>query len=176
MKFPIFIILLSFTSSLYSQNKSLHTYDRTANKAVENVNFIFNDGTNYSSDKNGKVILKTIPSENVKITHIAYETINSKISSIGDTLFLHKRTINLNEIVIYKRKTKIIHPKKSLGNLNPRNYGTSASLEDNSLYATYIPNGLNTNFYVKSITLEPTDFSIAFLNKKDKIRSKRYKN
>lgn len=176
MKFPIFTILLSFTSSLYSQNKRLYTYDITEKRAVENVNFIFKDGISYSSDKNGKVILKTIPSENVKITHIAYETINSKISSIGDTLFLHKRTNNLNDIVIYKKTTKIIYPKKSLGNLNPRNYGTSAPLDDKSLYATYIPNGLNVNFYIKSITLEPTDFSIAYINKKDKIKSQHHKN
>jgi hypothetical protein len=151
-------------------------YDINENKTIENVNFIFNEGTNYSSNKNGRVILKSIPSENIMITHIAYDTINTKISSLRDTLFLNKRITKLNEIVIHKKKIKIIYPKKSVGNLNPRNYGTSAPLDEKSILATYVPNNLNVNFFINNITLEPSDFSIAYLNNKDKIKSERYKN
>ncbi|MES2578568.1 MAG: hypothetical protein V4589_13220 [Bacteroidota bacterium] len=176
MKFQLLIIFTFCIPNIYSQNKTIITYDITENKAIENVNFIFNGGTNYSSNKNGRVILKSIPSENVMITHIAYDTISTKISSLRDTLFLNKRITKLNEIVIHKKRIKIIYPKKSVGNLNPRNYGTSAPLDEKNIYAVHIPNNLNINFFINSITLEPTDFSIAYLNEKDKIKSERYKN
>lgn len=177
MKFKLLIILVFCISNFYSQNKTIITYDITENKTIENVNFIFNDGTNYSSNKNGKAIIKSTPSENILITHIAYDTIKTKITSLRDTLYLNKRITKLNEIVIHKKKTNIIYPKKSSGNLNPRNYGTSAPLDEKTIYATYIPNNMNVNFFIKKIKLQPTDFSIVyFKNKKSAIKSERYKN
>ena len=176
MKFQLLIIFTCCISNIYSQNKTIITYDITENKTIENVNFIFTDGTNYSSNKNGRVILKSTPSENIMITHIAYDTINTKISSLRDTLYLNKRITKLNEIVIHKKKTKIIYPKKSAGNLNTRNYGTSAPLDEKTIYATYVPNNLNVNFFINNIKLQPTDFSITYFKNRSVIKTERYKN
>lgn len=77
MKFQLLLIFTCFILNIYSQNKTIITFDITENKTIENVNFIFTDGTNYSSNKNGIVILKSTPSENITITHIAYDTINT---------------------------------------------------------------------------------------------------
>ncbi|MCG2611106.1 hypothetical protein LZZ90_06270 [Flavobacterium sp. SM15] len=176
MKLLLVIIINLFISKIYSQNKIITTYDATKNTAIENVNFIFNEGTKYRSDKNGKVILKSIPSENLTITHIAYDSIPTKISFLRDTVFLNKKITKLNEILIPKKKIKIIYPKKSVANLNPRNYGTSAPLDEKSKYAVHIPNNLSVTFFIKSITLEPTDFTVAYFNENDKIKSKHYKN
>jgi hypothetical protein len=176
MKFQLLLIFTCCILNIYSQNKTIITYDITENKTIENVNFIFTDGTNYSSNKNGRVILKSTPSENITITHIAYDTINTKISSLRDTLYLNKRITKLNEIVISKKKTKIIYPKKSAGNLNPRNYGTSAPLDEKTIYATYVPNNLNVNFLINNIKLQPTDFSIAYFKNRGVIKTELYKN
>nr|WP_314840369.1 hypothetical protein [uncultured Flavobacterium sp.] len=176
MKFPLLIISICCISNIYSQNKTIITYDITENKAIENVNFIFTNGTKYSSNKNGRVILKPTTSENIVITHIVYDTIHTKFSSLRDTLYLNKRITKLDEIVIHKKKTKTLYPKKSAGNLNPRNYGASAPLDEKTIYATYVPNNLNLNFFINNIKLQPTDFSIAYFKNRSVIKTERYKN
>jgi hypothetical protein len=175
-RYIIIIMMFIFLNFSYSQIKKIVIFDKFNNSLVENAFLKFDDSINFVSDKNGLILLKKYKNENFSISHLSYKPFRSKFSLIIDTIFLETRFNSIDEITINNKAVKVLKPKKSIGNLNPRNYGGGgAPLDEKLIYAIYIPNKTGKEFYINEVSLEPTGYSLVYGNGKLKEKLENHK-
>lgn len=176
MKFNIFLFTLLFSKLAHSQLKKITVLDKFDYSVITNANLKFDDSLNYVTNEYGIVLVNDKKKGKFTISHVSYKLFRNDIATIKDTLFLEPKYYNLDEITLQNKKTQILKPKKALGNLNPRNYGTGSPLHENILYAIFIPNTIGKEFYINQIKLEPTGYIILDINGKtiEKFNNQKY--
>ncbi|MDP2089254.1 MAG: hypothetical protein Q8J84_07610 [Flavobacteriaceae bacterium] len=102
MKYIISIFLFLTSQISYSQYKPFIIIDQQTNKPIPfcAVDFLNNDGT--FSDESGFFLADIEQIKKIKVTHLSYETFETKIFNLPDTIKLNSKPIVLKEIVINK--------------------------------------------------------------------------
>ncbi len=167
MKKSILILIYLISQLIYPQTNKILILDEFNNSPIENAHITFKNGVNYITNENGYAFIKKSKNESFIVSHVSYKSIKTKTTSINDTIYLKTRFYNLEEIILNNQKTILVKPNFGLKNFNPSNYGTGSPLKEDIIYALFIPNKFGKEFYIKKISLEPTDYKI--LNTKGKV-------
>lgn len=159
-----FILLIS--DNVFSQG--FITVDKDTNEFIENVNFfLYKDGKPVSNgitmSKAITTIRQDIPFDSISFTRIDYETIGFPKRNLDSIVFLSKRIVYLDEVVLEAKKDEIL-----LGESNRFIKRSSRTLSENLDYGLIIYNGSSQNmqlrkiaFYVERVNLK-TAYKINF--------------
>lgn len=177
MRINLFFLLILFFKISYGQFKKITVFDKFNNSSISNAHLTFNDNLSYVTNENGTVLVDNKSKGEFYISHIAYKTYKCSISLVKDTIYLEPKYYDLDEIIVQNKNIQILRPQKSLGNLNPRNYGGGgAPLNEKLIYAIFIPNTDKKEFYINQISLEPTGYRTVDSNGKtlEKLNNHKY--
>lgn len=146
MKTVLYLLLfISCIASAQSQHYLL--LDKDTKLAIENANIDFNNGKGTHTDNRGAFLVpKNI--KFIKISFIGYESLELKVSSIKDTIFLNPSTELLKEVNIDVKKEILIPKGKGVDFLKTFN-GINSTFSRR--LAVLIPNELGENVWISKI-------------------------
>lgn len=170
MKILLYFFLSIFSIS-FSQSRQCLLFDKETKLAIENANIDFSNGKGTHTDNKG-VFLVQKNIEFIKISYIGYESLEYKLTTKTDTIFLTPSTEALNEVNVVKEKRnyKQIFPKKGFNDFLPENFGSDGTtIESVLIKAVYIPNeSKDTTKTISKIIIHPTDYTSVTLGEKNK--------
>ncbi|NMH27882.1 peptidase associated/transthyretin-like domain-containing protein [Flavobacterium silvaticum] len=150
--------------SAIGQKRTFKIVDSETKRSLEVANVCVGSDTFVKPDAKGTVTFRSKDSEQVAISYVGYYTMVMDAADLPDTVYLEKSVSGLDEVVVRQKTIQILRPKKSIGNLNPRNFGDGgAPLDENELFAVFIPNQTGHDYQLRSVAVEPTDYTIVNL-------------
>lgn len=144
-----FYFFLFITCIVSAQSQHYFLLDKDTKLAIENANIDFNNGKGTHTDQKG---LFVVPNniKFLKISFIGYETLELKIESIEDTIFLNPSTEILKEVNIDVKKEVLIPKGKGVDFLKTFN-GVNSTF--GRRLAVLIPNELGKNVWISKIII-----------------------
>lgn len=112
MRYSIISLLIAFCIPSFAQTLESQLIDiNTKEKISDAFIFISNSSLNTVSDENGQFMLdrSSLPSSDIVITHISYETKYLSLAEINkplDTIFLSPTQFELEEVVLQSKSSK----------------------------------------------------------------------
>jgi len=96
----------------------------------------------------------------IQISHLNYKPLITAFKDITtDTIYLERTTQNLNEVIISSKKRREIILPTSLRK-NPLANRRSYQVNQNSVYATYIPNDMQEDPIIDAIVIDVDDLDV----------------
>lgn len=154
----IFTVFLSW--SALSQKRVIAVLDSDEKSPLEDVNVTLSEASFYKTDEKGKVSLAGDSDDTVRFSRVGYLTFQTAFGDVTDTVYLPKSTDELEQVVVSPKNIGILKPRKALGNLNPRNYGGGGAPLKDEIYALFVPNSIGKELLLRSVSVEPTDYSL----------------
>jgi hypothetical protein len=155
------VSLLFIFLGLYShaQNKSI-VCDSLNKTPVAFATYMYS-GSNtdaYMTDVNGVMVINKLQSDKMILSCIGYATKTISLKTLPDTIFLNRKNIELDEVVVTKYVSKKTYTQIGYHDEKPRtfkvpfgNFAKSGGKIERAFFAVYIPNKDSLNGIVSKL-------------------------
>tara|TARA_R110000744_G_scaffold295438_2_gene405491 strand:+ start:1312 stop:2211 length:900 start_codon:yes stop_codon:yes gene_type:complete len=156
MKLLYFLFIFCTINSFGQESRTFNIKNIVDSISVEDAYILLDGKISAISDSSGKFSIESGTYSQLQISHIGYKSLFISIIQIEDnkTFFLKPNRYQLDEVVVTNRKVKdTILP--SLSRTTKKVRVKSWSSNENTLYATFVPNMNGVNAVINKIIVEP---------------------
>ena len=111
MKNIILFLIINLLSFL-GYNQNIIIVDSVTKESIPYA-IIKNNDSGIYTDHNGSYSINELTADSITINHLQYQTKTIAVENVKDTVFLHPKTQNLEEVVILEKRNKTTKIKKT---------------------------------------------------------------